>query len=106
MSGVMANVDFEDDTKDAVEGFNGEGPLAVLDFRYKKMLGTESIPLSLDINGSDALDSVPTELKFAAGVAAYGMVLRDSKYKVQPHSTWHINSSARGCRLISSDTAH
>jgi Ca-activated chloride channel family protein len=95
---VMANEDFEDDTKDAgeigagqtitalyeiipVEGFNGEGPLAVFDFRYKKMLGAESIPLSLEITGSDALDAMPTELRFAAGVAAYGMVLRDSKYK-------------------------
>ena len=95
---VMANEDFEDDTKDAgeigagqtitalyeiipVEGFNGEGPFAVFDFRYKKMLGAESIPLSLEITGSDALDAMPTELRFAAGVAAYGMVLRDSKYK-------------------------
>ena len=95
---VMANEDFEDDTKDAgeigagqtitalyeivpTESFNGEGPLAVFDFRYKKMLGEESIPLTLDINPSDALDATPTELRFAAGVAAYGMVLRDSKYK-------------------------
>ena len=95
---VMANEDFDDDTKDAgeigagqtitalyeiipVDGFNGEGPLAVFDFRYKKMLGAESIPLSLEIAGSDALDAMPTELRFAAGVAAYGMVLRDSKYK-------------------------
>ena len=45
------------------------------------MLGAESIPLSLEITGSDALDAMPTELRFAAGVAAYGMVLRDSKYK-------------------------
>ena len=95
---VMANEDFEDDTKDAgeigagqtitalyeivpTESFNGEGPLAVFDFRYKKMLGEESIPLTLDINPADALDATPTELRFAAGVAAYGMVLRDSKYK-------------------------
>lgn len=95
---VMANEDFEDDTKDAgeigagqtitalyeiipVEGFNGEGPLAVFDFRYKKSLGEESIPLTLDVTGTDALDATPTELRFAAGVAAYGMVLRDSKYK-------------------------
>jgi len=95
---VMANEDFEDDTKDAgeigagqtitalyeiipVEGSNGEGPLAVFDFRYKKSLGEESIPLTLDVTGTDALDATPTELRFAAGVAAYGMVLRDSKYK-------------------------
>ena len=95
---VMANEDFEDDTKDAgeigagqtitalyeispAEGSNCEGALAVFDFRYKKMLGEESIPLTLEITATDALDAVPTELRFAAGVAAYGMVLRDSKYK-------------------------
>ena len=95
---VMANEDFEDDTKDAgeigagqtitalyeiipAEGYDSEGALAVFDFRYKKMLGEESIPLTLDIADTYTLDAVPTELRFAAGIAAYGMLLRDSKYK-------------------------
>ena len=95
---VMANEDFEDDTKDAGEigagqtitalyeivpgeKYEEEGALAVFDFRYKKSLSEESIPLSLEVLRYDTLDAVPTELRFAAGVAAYGMVLRDSKYK-------------------------
>ena len=95
---VMSNEDFEDDSKDAGEIGAGQtitalyeiipgetymedGALAVFDFRYKKALGEESIPLSLDVLRSLTMDAVPTELRFAAGVAAYGMVLRDSKYK-------------------------
>lgn len=95
---VMSNEDFEDDSKDAGEigagqtitalyeiipgeKYMDEGPLAVFDFRYKKALGEESIPLSLDVLRTLTQDAVPTELRFAAGVAAYGMVLRDSKYK-------------------------
>jgi Ca-activated chloride channel family protein len=45
------------------------------------MLGEESIPLTLDIVDTYTLDAVPTELRFAAGIAAYGMMLRDSKFK-------------------------
>ena len=95
---VMANEDFEDDSKDAGEIGAGQtitalyeivpgekyaegGPLAVFDFRYKKALGGESIPLTMDVVMSDALDAMPTELTFAAGVAAYGMVLRNSIHK-------------------------
>lgn len=95
---VMASEDFEDDTKDAGEigagqtitalyeiipgeKYMDEGAIAVFDFRYKKSLGTESIPLTLDVLRSLTMDAIPTELRFAAGVAAYGMVLRDSKYK-------------------------
>ena len=95
---VMANEGFEDDTKDAGEigagqtitalyeivpgeKYEEEGVLAVFDFRYKKSLSEESIPLSLEVLRHDTLDAKPTELRFAAGVAAYGMVLRDSKYK-------------------------
>lgn len=95
---MMSNNDFEDDSKDAGEigagqtitalyeivpgkKFDEGGALAVFDFRYKKALGEESIPLTMDVTGSDTLDETPTELRFAAGVAAYGMILRDSKYK-------------------------
>ena len=35
----------------------------------------------MDIADEDTLDEVPAELDFAAGVAAYGMILRDSKHK-------------------------
>ena len=50
------------------------------------MLDEESIPLTLDINPTDVMDATPAELRFAAGVSANGMVLRDSKYK----GTWTI----------------
>lgn len=95
---ILNNDDFENDDKDAgeigagqtitalyeivpvSEGSLEEGTLAVFDFRYKKALGNESIPLSLDVVPSDALTMSP-ELSFAAGVASYGMILRASPYK-------------------------
>ena len=95
---ALSEDDFENDDKDAgeigagqtvtalyeivpAEGFSEGGALAVFDVRYKKALGEESIPLSMEVMYEDTLDEVPTELDFAAGVAAYGMILRDSKYK-------------------------
>ena len=95
---ALSEDDFENDDKDAgeigagqtvtalyeivpAEGFSEGGTLAVFDVRYKKALGEESIPLSMEVMYEDTLDEVPTELDFAAGVAAYGMILRDSKYK-------------------------
>lgn len=95
---VMDNEDFENDEKDAgeigagqtitalyeivpvSEGSLDEGTLAVFDFRYKKTLDGAGIPLSLDVVPSDVLSFSP-ELSFAAGVASYGMILRDSPYK-------------------------
>ena len=95
---ILSNEDFENDDKDAgeigagqtitalyeivpaAEGSADEGALAVFDVRYKKALGDTSIPLSLDVVPSDALNLSP-ELNFAASLAAYGMILRDSPYK-------------------------
>ncbi len=92
---ILDNDDFENDEKDAgeigagqtvtalyeivpaAEGSADSGPLAVFDFRYKKALGEESVPLSLDVVPGE----VSSEFAFAASVAAYGMVLRDSPYK-------------------------
>lgn len=95
---VMSNEDFEDDTKDAGEigagqtitalyeiipgaSFADGRALATYDFRYKKSLESESIPLAMDVEYNEGQDAVSSEFQFAAGVAAYGMVLRDSKYK-------------------------
>lgn len=95
---ALSEDDFENDDKDAGEIGAGQtvtalyeiipcetvdesGPLAVFDVRYKKNLGEESIPLTMDVCEDYTLDEVPTELDFAAGVAAYGMILRDSRYK-------------------------
>jgi Ca-activated chloride channel family protein len=60
---------------------------ATFDFRYKKSLSDASLPLQLTIAREDMYDSslklLPTSenFRFAAGVASYGMVLRDSPYK-------------------------
>ncbi len=93
---VMNNEDFEDDTKDAgeigagqtitalyeivpAEGFSTSASIARYDVRYKKALGGESRPLSLDVTpaGSSASDN----MKLASGIAAYGLTLRGSQYK-------------------------
>ena len=92
----MANDDFENDEKDAAEIGAGQsitalyeivpaeqadpaGKVAKFDFRYKKALGGESIPMSLDVVPAG---DVPGEsFSFAAAVAAYGMILRGSEYK-------------------------
>ena len=61
--------------------------IATFDCRYKKALNTSSIPLKVEVAVEDMYDSnmklLPTSenLNFAAGVAAYGMVLRNSPYK-------------------------
>jgi len=51
--------------------------LRTFDFRYKKHLGN----LSLDVHKSDIKAEPSGEFCFAAGVAAYGMLLRNSPYK-------------------------
>lgn len=95
---VMSNEDFEDDAKDAGEIGAGQtitalyeiipaveshvdGQLAVFDVRYKQSLGAESILLTENVQGLSSTNVVQSELSFAAGVAAFGMILRDSEYK-------------------------
>ena len=93
---VMANEDFDDDTKDAGEIGAGQTitalyeivptdaqwgdykPWAKFDCRYKEQLGLSSKKLSLDVYYEN---SKSENLTFAAGVAAYGMLLRNSEYK-------------------------
>lgn len=100
---VMANEDFADDTKDAGEIGAGqtitalyelvpaEGAEAVghwqvgrFDCRYKQRLGGESLPLTADITAfspaEESLRPLSSDMSFAAGVAAYGMLLRRSPY--------------------------
>ncbi len=92
---VLSNDDFENDEKDAGEIGAGQtitalyeivpvkgaydGKVATFDFRYKKALDQPGIPLELDVAAVEP-DSSP-EMAFASGVAAYGMILRDSPYK-------------------------
>ncbi|MBO7568329.1 MAG: DUF3520 domain-containing protein, partial [Bacteroidales bacterium] len=98
---VMNNEDFHNDAKDAGEIGSGqtitalyeinlaeetaenanETKIATFDFRYKKHLGEQSYLLSLDVQKSDIIAEPSGEFCFAAGVAAYGMILRKSPYK-------------------------
>lgn len=95
---VMSNEDFENDNKDAGEIGAGQTitalyeiipagqstedqQIAVFDVRYKKALGTESILLTENVFEFIAPESDQKELSFAAGVAAFGMILRNSQYK-------------------------
>jgi Ca-activated chloride channel family protein len=94
----MANEDFENDDKDAGEIGAGQTitalyemipavenyvdqQIAVFDVRYKKALGAESIQLTENVFDLKAPTSDRKEFSFAAGVAAFGMLLRDSEYK-------------------------
>ncbi len=92
---VLSNDDFENDEKDAGEIGAGqtitalyeivpvaeavEGVVATFDFRYKKSLDQASVPLALDVVSTEA--DASAEMSFASGVAAYGMILRNSPYK-------------------------
>lgn len=106
---VMNNQDFEDDSKDAgeigagqtitalyelvptlteragedsrtalPEGWDSNAQVATFDFRYKPSLGEQSVPLQLALD--NWVGSQSENLNFAAGVAAYGMLLRQSPY--------------------------
>ncbi len=93
---VMSNEDFENDKKDAAEIGSGQtitalyeiipaaeaatdASAAKFDFRYKKALGGESIPLTLDV---PAVTATPSEnFNFAASLAAFGLTLRSSEYR-------------------------
>ena len=100
---VMSKEDFENDKKDAgeigagqtitalyeivlkddkPEGFANQS-LFTFDFRYKKTLDGPSRPLQLNMNAGRIFEKYerPDDFYFAAGVAAYGMILRDSPYK-------------------------
>ncbi len=93
---VMTTEDFTDDTKDAGEIGAGQTITALyeivptalwaegitcgtFDFRYKESLGQNSIPLTCPLQAWSGTTS--ENLNFAAGVAAFGMVLRNSEHK-------------------------
>lgn len=67
---------------DKPEGFASQ-PFVTFDFRYKKALNGESRPLQLTMNAGKIFEKYdrPDDFYFAAGVAAYGMLLRNSPYK-------------------------
>ena len=95
---VMNNEDFEDDTKDAgeigagqtitalyeivpSEGFTANASIASYNVRYKKSLGEESRPLSLNVTVPGQSSAASANMNLASGIAAYGLVLRGSQYK-------------------------
>lgn len=95
---VMAEEDFDNDNKDAGEIGAGQTitalyeiiptsasdtdqQIAVFDVRYKKALGEDSILLSEEVEDLMTPKSDRKEFSFAAGVAAYGMILRNSPFK-------------------------
>ena len=96
---VMNNEDFEDDKKDAGEIGSGQTVTALyeiipsgsltmnataasFDVRYKKELGEESRLLHLDVGKYyEGVAPNSIEYNFAAGLAAYAMILRGSQYK-------------------------
>ena len=110
---VMDNEDFEDDTKDAgeigagqtvtalyelipAEGFTTSAKAAVFDVRYKKALGAESRPLSIDVTvPNDSFVNTP-DYYFAAGLAAFSLVLKESEYKGQSSYTLAYNLVSSG----------
>ncbi len=101
---VMNNEDFENDKKDAGEIGAGQTVTALyevvpgrnftagtnamrFDVRYKKALGEESRPLTLNVAVPDMdasrqfIAPASENMLFASGVAALGLCFRDSKYR-------------------------
>ena len=101
---VMDQEDFADDAKDAGEIGAGQTitalyevemkdltkisqvfdmDFATFDLRYKQSLDAESIPLQLTLKASEFFKNcIPSDdFYFAAGVATFGLVLRQSPYK-------------------------
>ncbi|NBC09169.1 MAG: DUF3520 domain-containing protein [Bacteroidetes bacterium] len=100
---LLNNEDFEDDTKDAGEigsnqaitalyeikpapaaGSSLQQPSFTIDFRYKLPDEDSSIPLSLEItDDGHSFAQASESMRFAASVASFGLLLRDSEYKGQ-----------------------
>lgn len=89
---------FVDDTVDAGEIGSGQtitalyeiimkdnapnSSVGIFDFRYKKPNTQESRPLSLTIpNSATSIGESSDNMKFATGVAAFGLLMKDSEFK-------------------------
>ena len=97
---LLETEDFEDDEKDAGEIGSGQAitalyeivpaqgggslqaPSFTIDFRYKYPDEDNSIPVSLDITDEGlSFGQASENMRFAAAVASFGLLLRDSEYK-------------------------
>ena len=58
-----------------------DGELLTVSIRYKKPAESTSILMSEVVTSQDFTAEIPKNLKFAAAVAEFGMLLRDSKFK-------------------------
>lgn len=71
------------------------GELAQIKIRYKEPTGTESKLSSFPIvDRKLTFDAAPADLRFASSVAAFGMLLRDSKHKGAASWSW-VRSTAQ-----------
>lgn len=69
-------------TEGAASGFNGSNDVMTVKFRYKKPEGDKSLLLEKVIAGSPVKVSRASEnIQLAAGLAQFGMLLRNSAYK-------------------------
>jgi Ca-activated chloride channel family protein len=92
---ALANKDFDDDAKDAGElgaGHSvtalyeivpkGRGEIARIKLRYKQPSGTTSELLTAAINDTGrSIHEASADLQFAAAIAEFGMLLRNSPHK-------------------------
>lgn len=100
---LLDNEDFEDDEADGgeigsgqaitalyeIKPANGGGssfgvPTFTIEFRYKDPTSDVSQLMTLDIPDQNAsFDQASEHMRFAAGVASFGLLMRDSEYKGQ-----------------------
>ncbi|HEX8038230.1 MAG TPA: YfbK domain-containing protein, partial [Chryseosolibacter sp.] len=98
---LLENRDFEDDKKDAGEISIGQNvtalyeikpaanaiafrtnPAFTIQFRYKLPDADTSVPLSLKVfDAGFSFEASSESMRFTSSVAAFGMLLRNSKYK-------------------------
>jgi len=82
------------ETKLKADAANSDSVLKV-NLRYKLPDETESktFSVALDRKASDPVEMPSGDFQFAASVAAYGMLLRDSKFKGDVDWEWVVNSA-------------
>lgn len=94
-AGSIDDLRYQDRPKLSVASRSGE--LAMLKFRYKRPSEKTSLLFTEAVKDSAmTFAEAPAEMRFAAAVAEYGLVLRRSKF-AGAESLDHVGSVARGC---------
>lgn len=79
-AGLVDKLKYQDDTKPSSAADSGE--LMTVKIRYKQPTGKKSKLLSFPLSGDDrSLRNTTKDYRFAAAVAEFGMLLRNSKHK-------------------------